>query len=71
MLQTWTNRCQLSKIDGPYQLVVVMCVEEEEEAKDKSLGSTPSLSTGKQAENDAEWIVVEEESEEWFGGFEP
>ena len=70
MVQTWTNGCQLSKIEGPYQLVVVMCVEEEE-TKEKSLGSAPSLSTGKQADNDAEWIVVDEELEEWFGGFEP
>ena len=70
MLQTWTDGCQLSKTEGPYQLVVVMCVEDQE-AKEKPLGSAPSLSTGKQAENDAEWIVVEEESEEWFGGFEP
>ena len=69
MLQTWTNGCQLSKVDGPYQLVVVMCVEEED-AKEKSLGSAPSFSTGKQAGNDAEWTVVEDESEEWFGGFE-
>ena len=69
MFRSWTNRCRLSKTEGPYQLVVVMCVEEEE-AKEKALGSAPSLSKGKQAEIDADWVVVEEESEEWFGGFE-
>ena len=70
MFRTLTNECQLRKTDGPYQLVVVMCIEEE--AKDRSLGSAPSIPVDeKQAENDAEWIVVEEESEEWFRGFKP
>lgn len=50
--------------EHPFYLAVVMCVEEEEEAKTESRVLAASiLANKKQAEDDANWVLVNKENE--------